>query len=154
VRDDNGCAATGAITLTEPSDPLTASATVSQHVLCHGVRTGAIDLSVSGGSGAYTYAWSNGETTQDISGLAAGTYSVTVTDANGCIATATATINQPGRPLTFTASHNAIRCNGGTTAVALAASGGTEPYAYSDDDFATSQTMTTFENVGAGSALT
>jgi len=54
------------------------------NVNCNGGSTGSIDLSVTGGSGSYTYLWSNGATTQDISGLSAGTYSVVVTESNGC----------------------------------------------------------------------
>ncbi|MEZ4919982.1 MAG: HYR domain-containing protein [Saprospiraceae bacterium] len=53
-------------------------------VPCAASETGAIDLMVSGGTSPYTYTWSNGSSTQDLSGLAAGTYTVTVVDARGC----------------------------------------------------------------------
>lgn len=55
---------------------------------------GSLQITVSGGTGSpnYTYAWSNGATTRNISGLAAGAYTVTVTDANGCTQTATFTV--------------------------------------------------------------
>jgi gliding motility-associated-like protein len=66
---------------------------VPTHVGCGGGSTGAIDLSVSGGTPGYTYSWSNGPVTQDLSGLTAGTYTVTVTDANGCQKVLPVTIN-------------------------------------------------------------
>ena len=70
--------------------------TSQTNVVCSGGSGGSIDLSVSGGSGTYTYSWSNGETTQDLTSLSAGTYTVTVTDAVCSMTeTASVTITEP-----------------------------------------------------------
>lgn len=62
---------------------------------CFGGNDGSIDLTVEGGTGAYSFEWSNGATTEDMNGLISGTYTVTVTDAKGCSAYETIQINQP-----------------------------------------------------------
>jgi hypothetical protein len=102
--------------------------------VCNAATTGSIDLSVSGGTSPYTYSWSNGASTQDISSLAASTYTVTVHDAagttNGCTASKSITITQP-TALTLTSNtYNPIICNGGSTTLTMIAAGGTAPRTY------------------------
>jgi PKD repeat protein len=80
VTDDLGCTGQTTVTISESAEIL-GSGVVTDDT---GGGTGAIDVTVSGGTPPYTYDWSNAETTEDISGLAAGSYSVTVTDSLGC----------------------------------------------------------------------
>ncbi|NBO62153.1 MAG: hypothetical protein EBU82_14570, partial [Flavobacteriia bacterium] len=109
--------------------PLALSST--QNNVCFGNNNGDINLSVVGGTSPYTYLWSNGQTTQDINGLAPGPYTVTVTDANGCIAQMSTTISAPQSPLALTETHVDVLCFGANTgSIDLSVSGGTLPYSY------------------------
>jgi hypothetical protein len=84
VTDDHGCTATASSVVTQPTLlGLTVTTTDETGV---GTNNGTATASPSGGTGTYTYLWSNGGTTNIITSLAPGTYSVTVTDANGCTA--------------------------------------------------------------------
>ena len=83
--------------------------TSQTNVLCNGGTTGAITLTATGASGTYTYAWSNGATTQNLSSLSAGTYSVTVTDSWGCTAAASVTISENAA---ITSANSQTICNG------------------------------------------
>jgi hypothetical protein len=96
ITDANGCINTNTVTINEPSPISADSLNVTDEVAG---SDGSIDLVVSGGTSPYTYSWSNGSTTEDISGLVAGTYSVTITDANGCNTTASATVISQGSSL-------------------------------------------------------
>jgi hypothetical protein len=112
---------------------LSASATGS-HPLCNTGSTGSINLAVSGGTPAYTYAWTGGVTTQNLSGLAAGTYSVTVTDTKGCEATASATLTAPAAMIINPTVTN-VACNGyATGAISLSITNGASPYTYAWSD--------------------
>ena len=95
VTDSNRCVTTKDITLTQPPD-LVVHLT-STNITCQspGFDNGAIDLTVSGGIAPYSYLWSNGAITQDLSGLTTGNYEVTVTDFNGCIKKASITVQLP-----------------------------------------------------------
>lgn len=82
VTDATGCSRTLTSTIKNPPE-IFVSATIT-NAECHTEGSMSIDLSVSGGTAPYAYQWSNGSTAEDLSGLASGTYTVTVTDAHGC----------------------------------------------------------------------
>ena len=140
ITDANGCTNTQTITLTEPP-VLTASTTAVTYaggwnVSCNGANDGAIDLTVGGGTPGYSYVWNNGATTEDLSGLTAGTYSVTITDANGCQHSNQIFINQPEELTSepeITSDYNGsdISCFGASDGSAsLSVNGGTPGYTY------------------------
>lgn len=146
VTDANLCTATASVTITQP--PALVLSTSQVDITCKGETDGSIDLSVSGGTGAYSYSWSSGETTQDLSALAAGTYTVTVTDANGCTANSTITITEPPTLMTATYTQTNVSCNGGSDAVIdVTVADGTAPISYAWSNGATTEDLT---NVPAG----
>ena len=128
VTDANSCSTSGVYTITQPS-AVTASGTVT-NVKCNAGTDGSIDITPSGGSGVYTYNWSTTAITQDVSGLVAGSYTVTITDDNGCSGTATYTVTEPGA-ITLSASITDLTCNGVPTgSINLNVFGGTASYTY------------------------
>jgi PKD repeat protein len=128
--DANGCLAGASVQITQPTQ-LTASAT-AQNASCNAGSDGSISGTASGGTPAYAFSWNNGALTgSNHSNLPAGTYTLLVTDANGCTATAQATIGQPA-PLSvsITGMQN-VSCNGLNDGSATAvASGGPGGYLY------------------------
>ncbi len=135
VTDANGCTETDSITINEPA---ALSSTITTHApQCNGGCDGDATVNVSGGTSPYSYSWSNGGTTQTINNLCAGTYTVTVTDANGCSITDTAVINDPPG-MTLSMSKTDVTCNGACDGSAsVSVSGGTSPYSYSWDNGST-----------------
>lgn len=134
LTDGSGCTKTGSATITQPT-AITVTPTITA-VSCYGLTTGAISLTVSGGtpgsSPLYTFAWNDGNTSQNRTGLAAGTYSVIVTDANNCTKTQSGiVVGQPSAVLGLSATTVNVACYGGSTgSIDLTVTGGTPTYTY------------------------
>ena len=100
-------------------------------VLCFGDATGEVFLNVSGGDSIYTFNWAAGYNSQNLLGVVAGVYDVTVSYDVVCEVTASYTISQPATPVSTSVSGNSILCFGETSGFAnLDVSGGTGPYTY------------------------
>ncbi|MEW6470233.1 MAG: T9SS type A sorting domain-containing protein [Bacteroidota bacterium] len=129
VTDANGCTITQSVTITEPA--ALSSSFTSTDVDCFGNSSGSITLTVNGGTPGYSYAWAPiGGTNAVASGLAAGSYTCTVTDANNCTLQAVVNINQPAVISANASATSPSFCAGGCTDITISASGGTGPYTY------------------------
>ncbi|MNJ86178.1 hypothetical protein D3C87_36660 [compost metagenome] len=130
ITDVNGCTGTVSPTVTQPA-AIVSGTTVVTNVACFGNSTGAINLTPTGGVGPYTFNWGGGVTTEDRSGLAAGTYSVTITDANACTAIISATVTQPAAIVSGTTVVTNVSCSGGTNgSINLTPTGGVGSYTF------------------------
>jgi len=125
VTDGNGCEVLDTFTISEPT-AVTISTTSVTSTSC-GAATGAIQILPAGGIAPYNFLWSNNSTTRDISGLSAGVYNLSLTDANGCETDYTQTVSNPSAP-TLTLSSSNVLCNSDATGSAtVSAAGGTAP---------------------------
>ncbi|NOQ28175.1 MAG: hypothetical protein GQ564_22665, partial [Bacteroidales bacterium] len=141
VHDANGCNAVKNFSLTEPATSISATGTTT-NINCFGNATGSINLTVNGGTAPYTYNWSNGSATQNIANLVAGTYSVTISDANACELIKEFTITEPDAAISATGITTDINCFGDTTgSVDLTVTGGTAPYSYNWSNGSTTQNI-------------
>ena len=163
ITDSSNCQITESYTITQPSQ-ISLSAEITD-VVCYNGYTGAIDLTVDGGTPAYsgyTYAWTeqndsivhnypDGEfssTDEDISGLHAGTFTVVVTDLNNCSATATYKVEQPFQGMEITAEVFDVSCKDQHDgAIDLTVDYGTEPYTYA---WSNNETTEDLENLDGG----
>jgi len=114
---------------------------------CNGDQTGAIVITTTGGIPPYTYLWSNGATTEDLTGLGVGSYSGTITDANGCeLVSPPIPITEPdavGYIIDFGQTSLAVACNGDQTgAIVITTTGGTPPYTFIWSNGATTEDLT------------
>jgi len=146
ITDANGCTKTETVTITQsPAITVTVTTNTATCLSSNGDATAA----PSGGTPGYSYTWSNGQTTQTATGLAAGTYTITITDASGCTQTSLANVSNGGSPQANISSTTNILCNGGSNGSAsVNVTVGIAPYTYSWNP--SSQTTTTATGLSAG----
>ncbi len=132
ITDINGCTGNIVVEIEEPLAAISGSVTTT-NVLCNGDATGSATANITGGMPPYNYTWSpDGDVNNStISNLAAGNYSLTVTDANDCEFVLPFNITEPTPIAINTVSQTNVDCNSNATgAVTVSASGGTSPYSY------------------------
>lgn len=127
VSDSKGCKDTVQLTVQEIKNAVT-SISAPVNLPCYGDTTGTLSVTVTGGSLPYSYLWSSGQSSSALINLSAGTFTVTITDANGCSSSTTQKITQPTPLLTPSATQ--VICQGETTTLKAATSGGVPPYNY------------------------
>ncbi|WP_207423144.1 gliding motility-associated C-terminal domain-containing protein, partial [Desertivirga brevis] len=151
VEDAAGVSTSKIITIVQPSAALKVTVANQTNILSYGASSGKIDINVSNGTAPYSYSWNNQSTSQNLSNIPAGIYTVTVTDAKGCTATASSEILQPSAALAIAVvTKTDITSFGASTgAVTVSGSGGTGPYEYQLGN-GTYQTNGTFTGLPAG----
>ncbi|MBB1194814.1 hypothetical protein DNC80_14180, partial [Flavobacterium sp. SOK18b] len=136
VTDANGCTRAQNFTVTQPT-AISVTPASQTNIACNGGSTGAAAINIpTGGAGGYTYNWTPGTPTGDgtpsVTGLTAGTWTCTVTDANSCTTAVNFVITQPTAISTATAAQTNVSCNGGSNGSAsVTPSGGAGGYTYS-----------------------
>lgn len=144
VTDSNGCTDTAIVTISQPSI-LTASINATNSVSCHNDSNGIVVAIGTGGTAPYTYSWNTipTNTNDTLTGLTAGTYTVTIIDSNGCSDTATTSIAQPTQLIAAITGQTNVLCNGNNIGTAtVTANGGTTPYSYRWNTTPTQSTAT------------
>lgn len=157
VIDANGCLTEDTVSLTQPAALVASIGNVSSYngfgVSCFGSANGSATVSTVGGTMPYFYTWSNGDTSQSVTGLAAGSYLVDVIDLNGCLTSDTVSITQPTALVatltspTVIGSFNTSCSLDGDGSITSSVLGGVSPYALS---WSNGSTTTSLTNVLAG----
>jgi gliding motility-associated-like protein len=128
ITDLNGCVLQENIPLVANNNP--ELSLTKTDVLCGGDNTGSIDVSVVSGTAPYAFLWNNGSAMQNLNNISAGNYRVTVTDANGCVDSASIEINEP-IPTQLQVITLDNLCYGNNNGIAFAViNGGIPPYTY------------------------
>lgn len=130
VTDAGGCTAGATVTITQPASAFTTSC-ITSPITCFGYSNGMAWANSSGGTAPYHYLWNNGQSTDTLSNLSAGTYILTATDNAGCAETVTTIIPAPNPQLTISFDSVNELCNAGNNGSASAiVIGGTTPYSF------------------------
>lgn len=145
VTDANGCTFSLVDSVVAPN-PLYANFDSVRNVDCYGNYTGAVYVTTGGGTMPYSYLWNIGDTTEDLIGVPAGLYGIVITDANGCVATASGTaiaVSQPDELMANTDTVVHVICYGAATGeIQLTTTGGTLPYTYAWSNGASTEDLT------------
>lgn len=129
LTDANGCTKNNSVTIQQPTAALNSSITPTA-TNC-GLNNGALVTSATGGTAPYTYLWSNGSANANISNLASGTYTLTVTDANLCVKTKTTMIAASTAPIINVTNVQNLNCaNANNGSIAINVTSGVQPYSY------------------------
>jgi gliding motility-associated-like protein len=130
VTDASGCQQSTQLTLTQPN-PIVASLVSTTNVSCNGGANGTATITATGGVAPYTFSWPNGQSAATGTGLAAGAYTATVTDANGCFSTVNLVITEPAVLQVIQVLPTHVSCRGGSNGTASAfIQGGSSPYSF------------------------
>jgi len=149
VSDQCGNMVIKSVTITQPT-AVSVFKTLTNPT-CYGYSNGIVNLTVTGGTSPYSFLWSNGATSEDITGIPAGTYNVTITDGAGCTTSSSSVLAQPVQLVATITSQTNVTCNGGSNGTAtVTASGGSAPYTYLWNDPAPAQTTSTATALTAG----
>jgi len=148
ITDNDGCDFTTVIDVLNQTDTISLDTTIITDELC-GNGQGAIDITVNGGTLPYTFAWSNGDTTENITGLNTGSYTCIITDNNGCNITTIAidVLNQTGNFSLDTIILTEENCGDGQGAIDITLSGGVSPYTFA---WSTGDTLEDISGLNAG----
>ncbi len=147
VTDAEGCSVSGEILL-ESASPVTATPQVISDISCAGLSDGSAALEMADGTAPYSFVWGNGETDSIATQLPAGTTTVEVTDAAGCVIFAEVAVSEPAALVVDDVTDGVVTCFGDSDGeVSAAASGGTGNLSYSWDDGSTGATVS---NLPAG----
>jgi hypothetical protein len=130
VFDSGGCSGGTGTCIITPSSAFTYGLFVVGNSNCSGTNSGAIYVTGQTGTAPYTYSWSNGETTQSITNLPNGVYTVTVTDASGCAVTQSISVNSINPLGIINFVQTAPTCFNADGSITVNVSGGTPPYYY------------------------
>ena len=129
VTDGSGCDTLISFFIDTPT-AIQPTVSTQQNVSCFGGNDGSLSVNATGGTGVFQYSWSTGATGSSVTGLASGSYGVTVTDQNNCIITSFGTVTAPPA-LTATAAAQAAKCSGQPSGTLNGAgNGGTSPYTF------------------------
>lgn len=130
ITSDVGCTGTVTVVITEIPGMIGAI-TSQSNVTCNSGSNGIIDVNVTQGTAPYSYSWDNSTSTTDVANdLAAGTHTVTVTDANGCVITITGVIGEPNSLVITTITPTTQICPEDDIMLTAAGSGGSSPYTF------------------------